>query len=212
MPPVTLDLLIARNRSWATHSRHSDPSYFQRHQNSQTPQCLWISCADSRVPAENLVQASPGEMFVLRNVANQVLVDDDGIMSGVYYALTSLNIKMVVVCGHTGCGGVAYADQQALNPLSDDSMNTPLQRQLAALTGIYRQHFRRYPDLLNLPSIQRQQILAEINVRQQLLQLRRTVLFQALSRQQPIGLHGCIYDLSQGRLHVLPDESKEGGL
>lgn len=116
MTPIPLDLLIARNRNWAMHSRRHDPLYFRRHQDNQMPRCLWIGCADSRVPAESLVQASPGELFVLRNVANQVLTDDDGMMSGVHYALTCLNIRMVIVCGHTGCGGVAYAGQQAVLP------------------------------------------------------------------------------------------------
>lgn len=213
MPPITLDLLIARNRSWATHSRRSDPSYFRRHLEGQAPQCLWISCADSRVPAESLVQASPGELFILRNVANQVLTDDDGIMSGVHYALTSLNIRMVIVCGHTGCGGVAYAAQQAASPHIDTYDETsPLQRQLTSLSHFYREQLAHNSEWLNQTPARLQKNLVEINVRQQLLQLRRTPLFQEINRKQPVMLYGCVYDLAQGRLKVLSDEPEGGCL
>jgi len=206
MTPIPLDLLIARNRNWAMHSRRHDPLYFRRHQDNQMPRCLWIGCADSRVPAESLVQASPGELFVLRNVANQVLTDDDGMMSGVHYALTCLNIRMVIVCGHTGCGGVAYAGQQAVLP-DDHGIAPPLQRQLAALRDFYREQLTHHSDWLSLPAGILQNTLAELNVRRQLSQLRRSALFQEISQTQTLSLHGCIYDLAQGTLNVLSDDT-----
>lgn len=209
MAPITLDLLIARNKSWAMHSLRSDPSYFRRHLKNQAPQCLWISCADSRVPAESLVQASPGELFVLRNVANQVLVHDDGMMSGVHYALVSLKIKMVVICGHTGCGGVALAGEQAISAQKHElTTEGPLERQLAPLSQFYRQQLKSYPEWLDQSHLNLQRRLVEVNVRQQVAQLRRTTLFQTMNDEHPIMLYGCVYDLEQGRLHTLSDDDR----
>lgn len=206
MSRMTLDLLIARNRSWAAHARRSDPGYFHRHQTGQTPRCLWIGCADSRVPAESMVQAGPGELFVLRNVANQVLPGDDGTMSGVWYALTALQVDTIIVCGHTRCGGVAYATQQATEPKTPGE-DDPLYRQLSTLSGHLRGYLEQYPEWRKQESDALQRQMVEQNVRLQIAQLANTRLFQAVTRERPVALFGCIYDLGHGRLEVLEGDA-----
>ncbi|MDY0927211.1 carbonic anhydrase [Enterobacter sp. CFBP8995] len=116
MPNATLELLLARNRIHAARVSRHDAEYFSRHEAGQAPRCLWIGCADSRVPVDTLVQASPGELFVMRNVANQVLAEDDSIMSGIEYALNTLRVDTVIICGHTHCGGVDFAGLMAVVP------------------------------------------------------------------------------------------------
>ncbi len=203
---MTLDLLIARNRGWATHARHSDPGYFHRHQTGQSPRCLWIGCADSRVPAESMVQAGPGELFVLRNVANQVLPEDDNIMSGVYYALTALKVDTVIVCGHTRCGGVAYATQQA-TAAQLPQQNDPLYRQLTPLSQHLRGNLESRPQWLQLDEDDFQRQMVEQNVRLQINQLAATPLFQSVAQERPVALYGCVYDLATGCLDVLEGDT-----
>lgn len=203
---MTLDLLIARNRSWSSHARRSDPGYFRRHQTGQSPRCLWIGCADSRVPAESMVQAGPGELFVLRNVANQVLPEDDGTMSGVYYALTALKVDTVIICGHTSCGGVAYATQQA-TASQRAQQNDPLFRQMTTLSHHLRDSLESYPQWLQSEEEVFQRQMVEQNVRLQINQLATTSLFQSVVQERPVALYGCIYDLGHGRLDVLEGDT-----
>ncbi|SOD79447.1 Carbonic anhydrase [Serratia sp. JKS296] len=199
---LTLNLLLARNRIWSSLLQRDDKAYFQRHQAGQTPRCLWIGCADSRVPAESLVQAQPGELFVLRNVANQVSPEDDNIMSGIEYALTTLAIDTIVICGHTECGGVAYAAQQAALPPSDSGGDTPLKRQLADLIN----DFRTSPTSQDVPT----QTLVERNVRLQLARLRQLPLVQRLMDTHGVTLFGCVYNLTNGQLIALEADTEVG--
>lgn len=203
MSHLTIELLLARNQDWASHARRHDKGYFDRLKDRQSPQCLWIGCADSRVPAENLVQARPGELFVLRNVANQVLPDDDGVMSGIHYALTTLEVGMVVVCGHTGCGGVACASRMATGAPEAGEIPVPLQRQLRSLSDFLREQREVRPEWAQLQNAQYQQRMVELNVFQQLEYLQQIPLVQEAIRSRSLALYGCVYDLTQGELRLL---------
>src|SRR3954467_2310827 len=101
--------LIANNRTWAEGVRSKDPGFFDRLLRQQSPRYLWIGCADSRVPANEIVGMMPGELFVHRNVANVVVHSDLNCLSVIQYAVEVLRVEHVIVCGHYGCGGVEHA-------------------------------------------------------------------------------------------------------
>ena len=209
MSRTTLELLLARNRNHATRSHLSDPDYFRRHQAGQSPRCLWLGCADSRVAAENLVQAGPGELFVLRNVANQVLPQDDGVMSGIQYALTSLGVDTIIICGHLGCGGVDFAGKMAMMP-QEGQTDSPLQRQMQPLSISLRTCFKQSSNWQQLSEDERRQWMVEENVRQQIKNLQQTPLFKSVICDRPLTLYGCIYDMTTGLLDVLSENMYAG--
>src|SRR5258708_36556438 len=123
--------LIANNRQWAAQQTRRDPQFFERLCDIQTPDYLWIGCADSRVPANEIVGLAPGELFVHRNVANIVVPGDPNCMSVVQYAIETLNVRHVIVCGHYGCGGVRASLDNTFDGASHvERWLTPL-RQLA---------------------------------------------------------------------------------
>lgn len=127
---TTLKPLLAKNRSWALQRRQRNPQYFRQNVDSQQPHSLWIGCSDSRVPAEVLTGAHPGELFVHRNIANMVVAGDDNFMSVLQYALEYLKVSRIVLCGHYGCGGVQAAIALPNIPLSDE--NSPLARRITS--------------------------------------------------------------------------------
>jgi carbonic anhydrase len=208
MPNSTLELLLARNRTHAARVSYNDTEYFSRHESGQSPRCLWIGCADSRVPVDTVVQTSPGELFVLRNVANQVLAHDDSIMSGIEYALNTLRVDTVIICGHTHCGGVDFAGLMAIMP-GRGSADTPLNRQMYPLSQTLRQQIKQHPDLKRLSKDHLKRFFVEANVRQQIAQLKQTALFKSAVRERPLETFGCIYDLKTGILDVLANENSE---
>lgn len=101
--------LLLENQAWVTAMRERDPDFFARLQQGQSPEALWLGCSDSRVPAEQLCNASPGDLFVHRNVANVAATHEHGFMSALEYAVGALGVRYLIVCGHEGCGGVAAA-------------------------------------------------------------------------------------------------------
>ena len=101
--------LIENNKEWVASKTKVDPEYFKRLANGQQPPILWIGCADSRVPANEIIGAQPGEVFVHRNIANMVIHTDMSMLSVLDYAVNVLKVKHIIVCGHYGCGGVAAA-------------------------------------------------------------------------------------------------------
>lgn len=208
MPNTTLELLLARNRNYAVRLSKNDSEYFSRHTVGQSPRCLWIGCADSRVPVDIMLQSSPGELFVLRNVANQVLAHDDGMMSGIEYALNTLRVDTVIICGHTQCGGVDFAGVMAITP-GHHFQETPLHRQIKPLSQMLLQHIQRYPALRQLPQDHLSRLFVEANVRQQIKQLHQTSLFQTASQNRNVEIYGCVYDLATGIIDVLADDKNE---
>jgi carbonic anhydrase len=186
--------LFDNNRAWAERMKLEDPQYFQRLSNTQTPEYLWIGCADSRVPANEIVGLGPGELFVHRNIANVVPPFDANVHSVLQYAVEVLRVKHIIVCGHYGCGGVLAALR--------DWSGLPLENWLAHVRAVYRAH----KDELDAASSEetRWRRLCELNVMAQVHAVREAeIVRQAWRNDQPVVVHGWIYDLREGLLRDL---------
>lgn len=181
--------LIENNKTWVESKTKVDPEYFQRLSKGQQPPVLWIGCADSRVPANEIIGAEPGEVFVHRNIANMVVHTDMNMLSVLDYAVNVLKIKHVIVCGHYGCGGVATALTNQHVGLIDNwirHIKDVYRFHRTELDGItdYEQKFKRF---------------VELNVKEQVLDLAKTSIVQsAWEREQPLHLHGWVYDIKDG--------------
>jgi len=186
--------LLANNRAWAARRRGADPAFFESLCAQQAPDYLWIGCADSRVPANEIVGLAPGELFVHRNVANVVHPEDPNALSVLQYAVDVLRVEHVIVCGHYGCGGVAAA---LGGPVPD-----PLEGWLAPLRALRR---ACAAELDVLPDDEvRARRLCELNVTAQVATVARTAtVCSAWRRDQPLVVHGWIYDLHDGLLRDL---------
>ncbi|HEX9794895.1 MAG TPA: carbonate dehydratase [Planctomycetota bacterium] len=186
--------LFAANRIWADKMREGDTRFFTRLVEQQNPDFLWIGCSDSRVPANEIVGLLPGELFVHRNVANQVVHTDLNCLSVIQYAVEALSVEHVIVCGHYGCGGVQAA-------LED--------RQLGLIDNWLRhvQDVRdRYQDELDDCADREAQAarLCELNVIDQVTHVCQTsIVRDAWRRGQALAVHGWIYDLDDGRIRDL---------
>jgi len=185
--------LFENNRRWVAKMTEGDPDFFKRLSRQQSPQYLWIGCADSRVPANQIVGLLPGEMFVHRNVSNVVSLEDSNCLAVVQFAVDVLQVQHIIVCGHYGCGGV----QAALEGLK------------LGLSDIWLRYVREVRDthleqLNALPEAQRFDRLCELNVVSQVFNVARTsVLRDAWSRGQSVSIHGWIYAISNGLLRDL---------
>ena len=189
-----LPRLFENNREWAQRCKREDPEYFERLSRTQQPEYLWIGCADSRVPANEIVGLGPGELFVHRNIANLVPPYDANVHSVLQYAVEALQVKHIIVCGHYGCGGILAALREWAG--------LPLENWLAHVRAVYREH---KSDLDALPDeATRWRRLCELNVIAQVQAVRQTeVVQQAWRRDKPVLVHGWIYDLGEGLLRDL---------
>jgi carbonic anhydrase len=189
----SLPELFERNRAWAAELTRRDPSFFARLSAQQAPGYLWIGCADSRVPANDIVGLLPGELFVHRNVANVVVHTDLNCLSVVQYAVEVLHVRHIMVCGHYGCGGVQAA-------LREDRLGL-IDNWLRHVQDVREQHARMLEPLVGDDRLNR---LCELNVMEQVVNLgRTTIVREAWSRGQPLTLHGWIYALRDGLLRDL---------
>lgn len=197
---MRLETLLDNNRRWAADRVAADPRFFADLAAQQTPKHLWIGCSDSRVPANQIVGLDPGQVFVHRNVANQVQGADLNCMSVLQYGVEALGVEHVICCGHFGCGGVkAAVDGEA--PGISDYWIWDIKRSL-----------RRNSDwLLPLPQQRREQAAAELNVIAQIWNLASTrIVRKAWAEDRPLTLHGWVYHLDDGLLHyVLPPLGSE---
>lgn len=188
-----LPLLFENNRRWSESIRQRDPDFFNRLLKQQTPAYLWIGCSDSRVPANEIVDLLPGEMFVHRNVANLVVYTDLNCLSVMQYAVDVLKVRHIIVCGHYGCGGVGAA----------------LRGQRAGLVDNWLRHVqdireKHAPLVASAPEDQRWDLLCELNVIEQAANVCQTTVVQdAWGRGQPLTVHGWIYGLRDGLLQDL---------
>lgn len=186
--------LFDNNRALVSQITSDDPDFFKRRAGKQEPHFLFIGCADSRVPIETLTGVVPGEMFVHRNIANQVLPSDLNLLSVLQYAVEVLDVKHVIVCGHHQCGGVKAAMGEANHGLVD-----------FWLAGI-RDSLQRHKDELDAYGSEQGRFdrLVELNVMRQVLNLARTPIVQnAWKRGRRPLLHGIVYDLKDGLLREL---------
>jgi|TARA_B100001750_G_scaffold218616_1_gene204903 carbonic anhydrase len=186
--------LMENNRRWAEGVTERDPEFFERLSQGQSPQVLWIGCADSRVPANQVIGLDPGEVFVHRNIANVVVHSDFNCLSVIEYAVAVLKVRHVIVCGHYGCGGVMAASQ-----------NHPV-----GLIDNWLRHIRdvRQMNETALNAIEdddaRFDRLCELNVIEQVHNVcRTTIVQQAWEQGQDLSVHGLIYNLKDGLLRDL---------
>ncbi|HKW81629.1 MAG TPA: carbonate dehydratase [Casimicrobiaceae bacterium] len=186
--------LLERNRAWAENLRARRPDFFVGASEQQAPRYLWIGCSDSRVPASDVVDLPPGEMFVHRNVANVVVHTDLNCLSVLQFAVEALKVQHVLIVGHYGCGGVHAAYQGKPLGLIDNWL-----RHVQDVAATHRALLARLPD-----DGAREDRLCELNVVEQLMHVARTTIVQdAWRRGQPLALHGWIYRLRDGLLRDL---------
>lgn len=189
-----LELLLQRNRSWAESVSKEDPEFFSRLAQQQAPHYLWIGCADSRVPANQIMGLPPGEIFVHRNVANVVVHSDLNCLSVVQYALEVLKVRHIIVCGHYGCGGVRNALHDTRSGLIDNWL-----RHVQDVRNRNRDELRELKD-----DHERLMRLCELNVLAQAVNVAQTTLLQdAWERKQEVSIHALIYGLDNGILRKL---------
>ncbi|HVT85484.1 MAG TPA: carbonic anhydrase [Chitinophagaceae bacterium] len=184
--------LLEENKNWAAGQVAKDPDYFKRLAQLQTPEVLWIGCSDSRVPANQITNTEPGEIFVHRNVANLVINNDVNLLSVLDYAVNHLKVKHVIVCGHYGCGGIKAA-------ITNHDFKAVLNMWLRSIKDVYRIH-RAELDSINNPE-EKENRLVELNVQEQVFNLAKTSIIQrAWKNEQRPHLHGWVYGLKDGIL------------
>ena len=190
----TLKKLFDRNSRWAAAMKEKDPDFFERLSSQQAPEYLWIGCSDSRVPATQIVDLLPGEIFVHRNIANLVVHSDVNCLSVIQFAVQSLKVKHIIVCGHYGCGGV----KAAMNNENQGLMGNWLQY----IRDVYRHH----QVVLNSMEDEnaRYRLLCEINVMEQVWNVCQTSFVQECwAAGNELNVHGWIYDIGDGILRDL---------
>ena len=186
--------LLENNRRWSEGVRGRDAGFFDRLSRQQAPRYLWIGCADSRVPANEIVGLMPGELFVHRNVANVVVHSDLNCLSVLQYAVEALRVEHVIVCGHYGCGGVEAAWKRTPLGLIDNWL-----RHVQDVADRHRAAFTRA--MTDTQGVDR---LCELNVLEQAANVCRTTIVQdAWRRGQPLEVHGWIYRLQNGLIRDL---------
>lgn len=189
-----LNDLLDGNRRWSAKRHADEPGYFERLATRQTPEYFWIGCSDSRVPANVVAGLDPGEVFVHRNVANVVHSADMNFLSSLEFAVDSLGVRDIIVCGHYGCGGVRAATEDLPHGLADHWLE-PIRR-LARSYAL---------DLAQVATIEeKRDRLAELNVIEGVRRVAETPIVQrAWGRQIELSIHGLIYGLKDGLLRDL---------
>jgi carbonic anhydrase len=181
--------ILDNNKKWVEKSLALDPNYFKNLAVGQSPPLLWIGCSDSRVPANEIVGAKPGEVFVHRNIANMVIHTDMNMLSVLDYAVNVLKVKHVIVCGHYGCGGVQAA-------LGNQSIGI-IDNWIRHIKDVYRLHQKQLDAIDN--ETDRFNAFVEINVKEQVFDLAKTSIVQsAWKNGQDLTLHGWVYGLNSG--------------
>lgn len=189
--PELYDKLFEGNKKWVKETLTSTPDFFEKLSKGQKPPFLWIGCSDSRVPANEITNTDPGEIFVHRNIANMVIHTDMSMLSVLDYAVNVLKVKHVIVCGHYGCGGVLAAMGNMQVGLIDNW--------LRHIKDVYRMHATELDAIENME--QRGRRLVEINVVEQVYDLCKTSIVQnAWSNGQFLQVHGLVYDIANGLL------------
>ena len=189
----TYEKLLLENKAWAKERVEDDQDYFKRLSDLQTPEFLWIGCSDSRVPANEITNTQPGEIFVHRNIANLVIDTDVNLLSVLDYAVVHLKVKHVIVCGHYGCGGVKAA-------MSNTNYNQVLNMWLRNIKDVYR-HNRDELNAITDENL-RTDRLTELSVIEQVQRLAKTSIIQkAWKVRDAPDLHGWVYGLKDGLIN-----------
>lgn len=186
--------LFDNNRAWSRRIRERDPEFFETLSRQQAPDYLWIGCSDSRVPANEIVDLLPGELFVHRNVANVVVPTDMNCMSVLQYAVEVLRVKHIIVTGHYGCGGVRVA-------LGDHQMGL-IDNWLRHIKDVYTKYEAELAAIADVDA--RADRLCELNVIEQVRNVCHTTIVQnAWARGASLSVHGWVYGLKDGLVHDL---------
>ena len=189
-----LDHLLAKNRDWAERISREDPTFFQRLSGQQAPKYLWIGCSDSRVPANQVVDLAPGEVFVHRNIANVVVHTDLNCLSVIQFAVDVLKVEHILVVGHYGCGGVHAALTSTRVGLADNWIRH--------VGDVSAKHAQLLLDAGDEP-LQHDR-LCELNALEQVANVcQTTIVRDAWARGQTLSVHGWVYTLRDGRVHDL---------
>ena len=189
-----LDDLKANNRAWAARMISRDPDFFKRLERQQGPQYLWIGCSDSRVPANEIVDLAPGEMFVHRNVANLAPPQDANYLSVLQFAVDVIKVKHVIVVGHYGCGGIAAAVDGKRRGLVDHWLHP-----IREVAGEHKAELDAIAD-----PHKRNDRLCELNVARQVKNVASDLFVQdAWARGQSLQVHGWVYSLATGLVNDL---------
>ena len=186
--------LLDNNKVWVSKNLEKDPDFFNRLANGQQPPLLWIGCSDSRVPANEIIGAQPGEVFVHRNIANMVIHTDISMLSVLDYAVNVLNVKHIIVCGHYGCGGVQAAMGNKNIGLIDNWIRH--------IKDVYRHHATE----LNSIDGEKDRFnrFVELNVVEQVFDLAKTSIVQGTwKKKKELHIHGWVYDISDGLINDL---------
>lgn len=193
----TLDHLFEKNKAWAKSINSKDSQFFKHLSKQQSPEYMWIGCADSRVPANQIVGLEPGEVFVHRNIANVVVHTDLNCLSVIQYAVEILKVKHIIVCGHYGCGGVKAALENQEHGLIDNW--------LRHIKDVARLHASK---LEGLSEHDKYHLLCELNIREQVRNVCDTTIVQNAWRNGAnLSIHGCIYNIENGILNELESKS-----
>ncbi|MBN1379251.1 MAG: carbonate dehydratase [Gammaproteobacteria bacterium] len=186
--------LLLNNRLWAAKIKQQNPDFFTQLSQQQSPEYLWIGCADSRVPANQIIDMLPGRVFVHRNIANVVVHTDFNCLSVIQYAVEVLKIKNIIVCGHYGCGGIRAALENQSHGLIDNW--------LGHIRDIYRYHQDKFAGIED--DGKKHDLLCELNVIEQVANVCNTTIVQNAWREgQELSVHGWIYRLDDGILQDL---------
>jgi carbonic anhydrase len=192
---LELDHLFDQNRAWARDIEQRTPGFFSRLQQQQSPEYLWIGCADSRVPANEICGLLPGELFVHRNVANVVVHSDLNCLSVMEFAIDSLKVKHIIVVGHYGCSGVKAAMENLRIGIADNWL-----RHVQDVRNQHKEWLYGLPE--DGPT--RHNALCELNVLEQSLNVCQTTVVQdAWERGQTVTVHGWVYGLHNGLINDL---------
>ena len=191
---LPLDDVLLSNKAWAEDVKKTNPDFFQNLAKQQAPQYLWIGCADSRVPANQIIGKQPGEVFVHRNIANLVIHTDLNCLSVMQYAVDILKVNHIIVCGHYGCGGIKAALDSQQHGLIDNW--------LRHIKDVYRY----YQDQLDVITDEKAKNdkLCELNVVEQVANVSHTTIVQnAWKSGHDLTVHGLVYSIEDGVLHNL---------
>lgn len=180
-----IEKLLANNKAWAEDVEKDMPGFFRKLENQHKPKFLWIGCSDSRVPADQLVGVMPGEIFVHRNISNQVINTDINLMCVLQYAIDFLRVKHIIVCGHYNCGGIEAV----------------LENQTSGLLDHWLENVKDLMERNGTPGLDE---MCELNVRLQVRNLAlNSIVRRAWEQGHPLFLHGWIYSVSNGLLRDL---------
>ncbi|KEY91578.1 carbonic anhydrase [Candidatus Photodesmus blepharus] len=188
----TIEQLFKNNLFWSDSIKLKSPEYFTKLRERQDPDFLWIGCSDSRVPAEYLTGLNSGELFVHRNIANQIIHTDLNCLSVIQYAVDILQVKHIIVCGHYDCGGISAAIK-----------NAPLELMNQWLLNIRHMFLKRKSWFSDVRKEKWTDKLCEINLAEQVYSLGNLAVMQnAWKRNQDVEIHGVIYNISDGKLEA----------